>query len=42
MGLFDWLFGNVEVKEEDFSQELKGVQIIPKNNLLFLGIIFLT
>ncbi|MDA9057539.1 tetratricopeptide repeat protein [Flavobacteriaceae bacterium] len=23
MGLFDWLFGNVEVKEEDFSKELK-------------------
>tara|TARA_B100000886_G_C20164088_1_gene383319 strand:+ start:77 stop:484 length:408 start_codon:yes stop_codon:yes gene_type:complete len=23
MGLFDWLFGNVEVNEEDFSKELK-------------------
>jgi tetratricopeptide (TPR) repeat protein len=23
MGLFNWLFGNVEINEEDFSQELK-------------------
>ena len=23
MGIFDWLFGKVEIKEENFSQELK-------------------
>jgi len=23
MGIFDWLFGKVEIREEDFSQELK-------------------
>ena len=31
MGLFNWLFGNIEVKEEDFSQELKDE--IKKQNI---------